>query len=159
MKKNNEKGFSLIELLVVVIIIAIVAAIAIPNLIASRKAANEASAIASMRSIHTAQTTYFSTTGLNVNYANGIDTLAGFLDSSLTGAAPSTKSGYTFNTVATTAQVYCATAAPVGGATSTTGLNGFAVSQFGQIYKGTTAGTAPTCAAGTGVITNGTAIQ
>ena len=52
MKNENEKGFSLIELLVVVIIIAIVAAIAIPNLLASRRAANEASAISSLRTIH-----------------------------------------------------------------------------------------------------------
>ncbi len=50
MKSNkNEKGFSLVELLVVVIIIAIVAAIAIPNLLASRRAANEASAVSSLR--------------------------------------------------------------------------------------------------------------
>ena len=44
MKKTTQKGFSLVELLVVLIIIAIVAAIAIPNLLASRRAANEASA-------------------------------------------------------------------------------------------------------------------
>ena len=54
MKNENEKGFSLIELLVVVIIIAIVAAIAIPNLLASRKAANESAAVAALRTIHRA---------------------------------------------------------------------------------------------------------
>ena len=59
MKKNNEKGFSLVELLVVVIIIAIVAAIAIPNLLASRRAANEASAISSLRTIHSANVHVF----------------------------------------------------------------------------------------------------
>src|SRR5687767_15515591 len=70
MSKKNQKGFSLVELLVVVIIIAIVAAIAIPNLLASRRAANEASAISSLRTIHSAEVTYFATSGANTNYGD-----------------------------------------------------------------------------------------
>src|SRR3974377_2117284 len=60
-KKNKKKGFSLIELLIVVAIILIIAAIAIPNLLRSRIAANEASAVGSLRTLNTAQITYNTT--------------------------------------------------------------------------------------------------
>src|SRR5271156_1174852 len=66
---KKQKGFSLIELLIVVAIILIIAAIAIPNLLRSRMAANEASAVGSIRTINTAAISYNST------YGNGFPTL------------------------------------------------------------------------------------
>ena len=61
---KKQKGFSLIELLIVVAIILIIAAIAIPNLMRSKMAANEASAVGSVRTINTAMVTYSSIWGI-----------------------------------------------------------------------------------------------
>lgn len=153
MKSNkNEKGFSLVELLVVVIIIAIVAAIAIPNLLASRRAANEASAISSLRTVHSAEATYQAVLGNNVNYTDlaglAANTSGNLIDSTLGAGA---KSGYNFVATASAVQVYCATAIPQSAAT---GTRSFAVSQPGVIFS--MPDSSITCAATTGVITGGT---
>ncbi len=73
---RKQKGFSLIELLIVVAIILIIAAIAIPNLLRARMAANESSAVASVRTINTAMVTYNSTYP-TVGYAATLAALGG----------------------------------------------------------------------------------
>src|SRR5690348_8390223 len=99
---QKQKGFSLVELLIVVAIILIIAAIAIPNFMKSKMAANEASAVGSVRTINTSEIAFASAcpdqgfTGTIADFATGAATCpgaSGLLDSQL---VTGTKSGYTF---------------------------------------------------------------
>jgi type IV pilus assembly protein PilA len=154
--KSNE-GFSLIELLLVVAIIGIISAIAIPNLISSKRAANEASALAALRVISSGEATYQATAGAGI-YGN----LAALRNESLidqtvaaaTIAGPGTpKTGYLFsaeNIAGTGAPAFDAKAQPSAHTSvsilGATGSRSFFVNEAGVVYFNTTA-TAPTCTA------------
>jgi prepilin-type N-terminal cleavage/methylation domain-containing protein len=140
--RNKQKGFSLIELLIVVAIILIIAAIAIPNLLRARIAANEASAASSLRTINTACITYNSTYGgyplalSSLGPSNGAtptSTTADLLDQVLAptgGGNVSTNSGYVF-TYTGSQYVYNTQGAPA--SLNQTGVRYFYSDQSGVI--------------------------
>ncbi len=102
---KDSRGFSLLELLIVVAIILIIATIAIPNLIRARQVANETGAVANLRVINTAQITFFSGSG---NYGTIEELVAdGLLDSRFSSGAVQ---GYDY-TITDTPDTYVATAA------------------------------------------------
>jgi type IV pilus assembly protein PilA len=142
--RKNQTGFSLIELLIVVAIILIIAAIAIPNLLRARIAANEASAVASLRIMNTASITYntsfnaYAATLSGLGPSNGAtptSTSADLLDQVLApsgGVNTSTKSGYAFTyACATPFAVYTVRADPV--VSNQTGVRHFFTDQSGVI--------------------------
>lgn len=128
---NGGAGFSLIELLIVVAVISIIAAIAVPNLLASRQAANEASAQSSLRTISSCEHTYYFTYGNSTSYAD-LNTLGARImtDNVLSSGD---KSGYHFEATPGPRQ-YWATAFPItpDGLTQT-GTRRFAITEDGVL--------------------------
>ena len=148
-RRRNQKGFSLIELLVVVAIILIVAAIAIPNLLQARVIANEASAVASLRTVNTAMITYLDNYP-TVGFAPTLAALGGtsctppdqtsacLIDTLL---AAGTKSGYSFAStgIGSPAGAYFAVGLP----TSGNGNRSFCSTEDGVIHYDPTGAVIP----------------
>jgi len=126
MNKTN-KGFSLLELLIVVAIILIIATIAIPSLLRSRQAAHEAAAVATLRTINTAEVTYLSTA------AGQFGTIQDLITNTLIASnfIPGPVSGYNFTIVLdTTFRDFTITALP---ASSNDGRYGYYITPDGVV--------------------------
>jgi prepilin-type N-terminal cleavage/methylation domain-containing protein len=136
LKLQNKKGFTLIELMIVIAIIAIIAAIAIPNLIEARKHGNEAAAIGALKTINTSQTLFREGDKENdtlLDYGNLQELSNTLLIDTVLGST--TKQGYTFAATPSSSTgefLWFATANPA--SPTTTGDRYFCTNHAGVIY-------------------------
>ncbi len=136
-KMNNKKGFTLVEIMIVVAIIGLLAAIAIPNLLRARLNANESAAKGSLRTLSTAMESYRAAQSTPA-YPTALSALSGatppYIDSVL--GVTMVKQGYQFINpdVGVGANTYAITAVPV--TANVTGSNSFCVDHTGVLYNG-----------------------
>jgi type IV pilus assembly protein PilA len=143
--RNSEHGFTLVELLIVVAIIGILAGITAHHVLAAKMAANEASAVGTVRAVHSGQVAYSSTCASSAYATTFVQLVNGRFLSPDVGP---TKSGYTFeitNTLGSagptdcngdpSSTAYYVSATPV---SNLTGTRAFATNQFGGIWQDTT---------------------
>jgi prepilin-type N-terminal cleavage/methylation domain-containing protein len=132
---RNKKGFTLVEIMIVVAIIALLAAIAIPNLLRARLQANESAAQGAVKTIAAAEVSYRSA---NPEYGD-LEALGGanppYIDATL---RQGTKQGYTFNVGDITAETFVATAQPTNQGTS--GVRSFCATEDGVVRVQATGG-------------------
>ena len=138
---RSKKGFTLVEIMIVVAIIVLLAAIAIPNLLRARLSANEATAIAAMRTLSTAMESYRAAQSPPA-YPNALAALNAsnppYIDSVL---ASGNKSGYTFSDPTPGGNTYGITANPQ--TANVTGVRSFFVDQSGVVRVGSSANGTP----------------